>query len=197
MKEMWDQRYAGEEYVYGTDPNPFFQEYLEGLKPGKLLLPAEGEGRHAVFAARFGWDVEAFDQSEEAWKKAIKLANQAGVEFRYQVMDIEEASYEPGSFDLIALLYLHLPEKVRFGFHRRLITWLKPGGTILLEGFSKDQLNFASGGPKDKSMLFDLQEIAEDFSSLQTVILEKKVLQIEAGTGHTGEASIVRFLGKK
>ena len=71
MKEMWDQRFSGDEYVYGTEPNLFFKEKLEGLKPGKLLLPAEGEGRNAVFAARLGWQVKAVDYSVQARMKAI------------------------------------------------------------------------------------------------------------------------------
>ena len=73
MKEFWNQRYQNEEYVYGKEANVFFSEQLQKLEPSTLLLPAEGEGRNAVFAAKLGWEVTGLDYSEEAKKKALKL----------------------------------------------------------------------------------------------------------------------------
>ena len=73
MKEFWNDRYAKETYVYGTSPNAFFKEQLRLLDVGTILLPAEGEGRNAVYAAKLGWDVYAFDYSAHAHHKAIKL----------------------------------------------------------------------------------------------------------------------------
>lgn len=46
--------------AYGTEPNAFFKAQLDQLTPGRLLLPAEGEGRNAVYAAKKGWEVAAF-----------------------------------------------------------------------------------------------------------------------------------------
>jgi hypothetical protein len=74
MKEQWNERYSASEYIYGTGPNTWLVEKLAGLQPGKILFPAEGEGRNAVHAARLGWNVAAFDQSEAGRKKALKLA---------------------------------------------------------------------------------------------------------------------------
>ncbi len=73
-KEMWNKRYARTDFVYDTVPNEFFKQQLLKLTPGKILLPAEGEGRNAVFAAKKGWKVDAFDSSIEALKKAEKWA---------------------------------------------------------------------------------------------------------------------------
>ena len=74
MKNFWDERYKAKAYVYGKEPNQYFAEKLRELEPGKILLPAEGEGRNAVFAARQGWEVSAFDSSSEGRKKAFLLA---------------------------------------------------------------------------------------------------------------------------
>ncbi|HSL87766.1 MAG TPA: hypothetical protein VK870_00530, partial [Ignavibacteriaceae bacterium] len=76
---FWDERYSAEEYVYGKDPNEFFEEHLSKLNPGRLLLPGEGEGRNAIFAAKLGWQVDANDQSIVAKSKAEKLAHAYGV----------------------------------------------------------------------------------------------------------------------
>ena len=74
MKEFWEIRYAEKQYAYGENPNVYFKEQLDKLKPGKILLPAEGEGRNAVYAAKQGWEVMAFDLSSEGKNKAEKLA---------------------------------------------------------------------------------------------------------------------------
>lgn len=48
---MWDERYQGEDFVYGTEPNDFLRSQIDHLPPGRILCPAEGEGRKAVFLA--------------------------------------------------------------------------------------------------------------------------------------------------
>ena len=68
MKEFWNERYAEPEFAYGVLPNDFFKNQLDKLKPGSILLVCEGEGRNAVYAAKNGWKVEAFDSSEQAMK---------------------------------------------------------------------------------------------------------------------------------
>ena len=79
MKEFWNERYYENGYAYGEEANIFFKEELLKLKPGNILLPAEGEGRNAVFAAKQGWEVEAFDISDVGKEKAIQLARKNGV----------------------------------------------------------------------------------------------------------------------
>jgi len=79
-KEQWDSRYSEAEYVYGVEPNHYLRNFLEGRPPGKILFPAEGEGRNAVYAALLGWEVEAFDQSEKGREKALRLASRKNVQ---------------------------------------------------------------------------------------------------------------------
>ena len=74
--DFWNERFGKEEFIYGTEPNQFFKEQLQNLEIGTLLLPAEGEGRNAVYAATQGWEVSAFDISEQGRVKAIFLAKQ-------------------------------------------------------------------------------------------------------------------------
>ena len=86
---MWNKRYAQKEYFYGKQPNEFFRKQLLKFPPGRILLPAEGEGRNAVFAALSGWDVVAFDTSTEAKKKAEKLAKENKVQISYSIISNE------------------------------------------------------------------------------------------------------------
>ncbi len=194
---MWDQRYAESEYVYGTNPNEFFKKELDNLTPGKLLLPAEGEGRNAVYAAEKGWIVSAFDQSEEGRKKAQLLAASRDVTIDYKIRDLEALDYTPGHFDAIALVFVHTSSLKRKVIHRNLIKFLKPGGTLILIGYSKEQLQYNSGGPKEESMLFSLEELKEDFADMQIHSIEHLEKEIEEGEFHRGKSSIIKMVALK
>ena len=110
MSQFWNDRYAQKEYVYGTNANIFFADELSKLNAGKILLPCEGEGRNAVFAAMHGWAVEAFDNSEEGRKKALQLGHQNNVTINYQIADAMTVEYPAESFDVVALIYAHYPK---------------------------------------------------------------------------------------
>jgi SAM-dependent methyltransferase len=123
MSEFWNKRYALKEYVYGTEPNLFFKNQFIKLSPGKILFPAEGEGRNAVYAAKLGWDVYAFDSSTEAKKKAEWLAEENSVEIKYHVNDMETADYPLDFFDCIILIFAHFHPFERNYFHNKLLSF--------------------------------------------------------------------------
>ncbi len=181
MINFWDDRYSQLEYIYGVNPNEFFAEQIQKLTPGKIILPCEGEGRNAVFAATLGWQVKAFDLSEEGRKKAMKLANTKLVKIEYQLINAALAEYTPGTADLVAFIFVHLPPIVRTSLHQKAITWLKPGGRILLEAFHPLQLQNISGGPSELSMLYTEEMIRKDFQSLEIeqLLTKKIILSIE------------------
>ncbi len=202
MKTFWDKRYRSEAFIYGEAPNAFFASKINLLAPGKLLLPAEGEGRNAVFAAKLGWDVSAFDWSEEGRKKAERLAEKEKVTIEYLVSDLEHVEYKKGSFDLLGLFFAHFPEKVRHGYHQKLSAFVKPGGKLIVEGFAKAHIalsraNPKAGGPRDEGMLFSLEIIREDFPEFQWELLEEVTDFLNEGTFHVGESALIRAVGTK
>lgn len=195
MNDIWNQRYAQEAYVYGIEPNEFYKEQLSKLQPGKILFPAEGEGRNAVYAASKGWDVVAFDNSEEAKKKAEKLAEKNNVKLNYLISSIEAFESDENSFDAIVLIYVHTLNREEN--HRKLIRFLKPGGILILEGFTKNQLSNNSGGPRDLAMLFSEDELKNDFNALKNKNISEAEIDLNEGLLHIGKASVVRIVGKK
>jgi SAM-dependent methyltransferase len=202
MKVFWDERYKQEDYAYGESPNAFLKQCLSDIEPGKALFPAEGEGRNAVYAATLGFIVEAFDLSEEGKKKAQQLATRKGAEIHYQVGNLETMNYEPSSFDLIVLIFAHFPADLRFSFHQQLISYLKPGGLVIIEGFSQSHtyfqnLNANAGGPKDPLMLYNEAMLLKDFKGFETMILKTEEVELSEGKFHQGTASVVRYLGRK
>ncbi len=194
VTNTWDERYAQDEYVYGKQPNEFFRQQLQTLRPGKILLPAEGEGRNAVFAALQGWDVVAFDSSVEAKRKANVLAQEVGKIIEYQINSFENFNTEE-QFDAIGLVYAH--NLNRQENHRKLSGFLKKGGIIILEGFSKEQLNYNSGGPKSIEMLFSVDELKSDFESFSSLNIWTEEVELSEGNYHLGKASVVRMVGVK
>lgn len=202
MSQFWDERFSGEEYIYGVEPNEYLKQQLQGQAPGRILFPAEGEGRNAVYAAQQGWQAEAFDSSREGRRKALLLAEKNKVALKYLHQDVEAAGYPAGSFDALALIYAHFPEAVRREYHQKLISFLKPGGLLILEGFSKlhvknQQENSQAGGPKDLSMLFDLKELKKDFSGFDFKEAVETETHLKEGRHHKGKASVIRITAIK
>ncbi|TGL65579.1 class I SAM-dependent methyltransferase [Leptospira jelokensis] len=196
-KDFWNERYASEEYVYGKDPNAFLHSRLPNLKKGRILFPCEGEGRNAVFAAGLGWDVFAFDQSESGRQKALQLAKEKNVNIHYEISDVLGYPYAPEQMDMVALIFCHFHKSIRTTVHRNCVRTLKPGGLLLLEAFSPDQLQYSSGGPKDPDMLCHLKDLRMDFAEMNVEYEEALEVELNESPFHKGKAAIVRLVLRK
>ncbi|MBV6418947.1 MAG: hypothetical protein DAHOPDDO_00157 [Ignavibacteriaceae bacterium] len=195
---FWDERFSVEGYVYGTEPNKFFKEQLMKINPvGRLLLPAEGEGRNAVFAAKLGWKVDAFDQSKVARQKAMKLSKVNDVKIDYFITQLEDFIPHKNYYDCAAIIFVHVPTESRSIFYKKIIESLKPKGKIIIELFSKNQLGKNSGGPQDTNMLASVEDIRNDFNEIKIELLTEENIYLEEGEKHSGEASVIRLVGKK
>ncbi|MGE8512294.1 MAG: class I SAM-dependent methyltransferase [Chryseobacterium culicis] len=200
--KRWDERYSSEEFAYGTKPNNYLREQLTLLKPGKILFPAEGEGRNAVFASTQGWQVSAFDISANGRNKALQLAEQQGTTIDYQVGELSTLNYQEQQFDAIALIYAHFPGDIKSSIHQMLNQYLRKGGFIIFEAFSKSHLEYIAknekvGGPKDIESLFSIEEIKADFPDYNIIELEETEIELNEGLFHNGTGSVIRFVGQK
>ncbi|AFH50582.1 SAM-dependent methyltransferase [Ignavibacterium album JCM 16511] len=196
-KHIWDERYSSEEYIYGTEPNEFFRQQIDLMEAGRLLLPGEGEGRNAVYAASKGWMVDAVDFSFVAKEKALKLAESKSVSINYFVSDLKEFQYSENYYDAVGLFFVHLPSETRKIVNEKIISSLKVGGKIILEAFNKLQINNNSGGPKDINLLYDEKEILESCKRLDILMIESTTIAINEGNYHKGKADVIRFVGRK
>ncbi len=191
--DFWDQRYATGTYVYSESPNVFLKAQTERLKPGKMLLPFEGEGRNAVYAATLGWEVTCFDFSTSGKYKADQLVQKHGVTINYLDCDFRDFSWPDQHYDLVGLFYAHLPENNRKELHSRILPKLDIGGLLLLEAFDKKQLGLASGGPQTTDMLYDIDILQTDFKHLRNRVIEQLRIKLDEGPGHQVEAEILRL----
>lgn len=198
---MWDERYASEGYVYGTEPNDFLREntaHIQALGNGlNVLCLAEGEGRNAVYLAGLGHNVTAVDLSEVGLVKARALAAERGVTI--QAVQADLTRYQPPSrhYDVVVLIFCHLPSAARPFLFEQVRSTLKPGGLIVLEGYTPRQLEFKTGGPSHVDFMLSAQEMADVFAGYDVLINHEIVRPIHEGEFHSGQGAVVQFLAHK
>jgi hypothetical protein len=197
---VWDERYRKYDTVYGVNPNAFWASQLALLPHGSVCLPCDGEGRNAVHAAEQGWSVYAFDASPEGVRKSARLAQDRRVSIEVEVADALQLDVTR-TFDVVGLIFAHMPVELRERFHQRVWSWVKPGGRLIVEGFHKTQLGLGSGGPKRLDMLYDEGTFVEDISKgsdFARVLWNARCEQIlDEGPFHQGPAVTSQWVIQK
>lgn len=196
MTNFWDERFASSEYVYGKMPNEFYRTAISKLEPGTILLPGEGEGRNAVYAASKGWKVTAVDQSKEGRRKALELAEEFGVEIEYELAAFP-GFMSKSKFDAIGIVFLHFLPQERIRAHHQLLESLREGGYFIMEAFHKDQIHNGTGGPPNRDMLYSLDDIRSDFKDCEILTLEHRKTVLKEGVFHQGVADVISMIARK
>jgi len=193
MEDFWNLRYAAQEYAYGANPNEFFEQSINNISVGKMLLPADGEGRNAVYAAKLGWMVQAIDMSEKGKEKALRLAAENNVKINYEVADLSMYQFPENEYDAAALVFAHFPAHVRKTIHQNVAKSLKPGGLLIVEAFGKKQIENKSGGPRAIEMLYTLEDLLIDFENLEIIESLETTTILNEGEFHKGRADVIRI----
>ena len=197
MKTMWDKRYGETGFAYGEEPNDFIRAMASRIPPGEVLCLGGGEGRNAVFLARQGYAVTAVDQSEVELAKARELARTHGVNIVTVAADLGEFAIKPRRYSGIGSVFLHLPAALRVQVHRASIQGLAPGGVLLMEAFAPDQLAYGTGGPREASLLYSLDDLRSDFAALRFDHIQALVRDVQEGSYHNGPASVIQICATK
>jgi 2-polyprenyl-3-methyl-5-hydroxy-6-metoxy-1,4-benzoquinol methylase len=197
VAEMWDNRYSETGYAYGRDPNDFLKASAKHIPMGNVLCLGAGEGRNAVYLAQKGYDVTAVDISEAGLNKAQLLAKENSVHIKTIEADISEFRINKNHWHGIISVFFHIPSVLRKTIHRNVVAGLVPGGVFILEGYSQEQLDYKTGGPTVRELLFDLDEIQAELNNLEFLVNQKTSRTVVEGKYHYGEASVLQILGKK
>lgn len=194
---MWDERYSGEEYAYGKEPNDFLKENESIFPPGRILCLAEGEGRNAVFLARQGYEVTAVDASRKGLEKAEQLARAHDVMIETIQADLNV--YDPGQnhWDGIVSIFCPLPADMRRTLHAKVIHALKPGGIFLLEAYRPEQLQYGTGGGNSVELMTSRQSLVDDVQDLEILHLKELERNVVEGIYHTGLAAVIQLIARK
>lgn len=199
MKEFWNQRYSGDGFFYGTEPNAFLASQQHRFKPGQSVLAvADGEGRNGVWLARQGLDVTAVDFSPIAVEKAQRLAGQYGVAVHHEISDLFSWSWGENRFDAVVAIFIQFvgPEQ-RHILNDLMLRALKPGGLLILQGYRPKQLEYQTGGPSSVENLYTAETLGGEFSATEILHLAEHDDEICEGEGHCGMSALVDLVARK
>lgn len=196
-EEQWNQRYRGDEYFYGTEPNDFLREHIALIPDGPVLCIADGEGRNSVFVASLGFDTSSVDISSSGVNKTRLLAAERGVVVDAQVGDLAVFDVGTSKWSAIVSIFCHLPQVLRGDVHRRIADGLVPGGIVLLEAYTVNQIGRGTGGPQVPELLMSEESLREEFSGLEIIYLAETERDVREGAGHAGLASVVQLIARK
>ncbi|AFJ02483.1 Tellurite resistance protein TehB [Methylophaga frappieri] len=194
---MWDERYSGKNYAYGTEPNDFLKEKFSELPKGNVLCLAEGEGRNAVFLAEQGFAVTAVDLSAVGLDKARSLAASRGVPLILIHADLAEFDLGLNQWDGIVSIFCALPSPIRRRMHKQVVNALKPGGSIIIEAYTPQQVENNTGGGKDPDQMQTILSLKQELSGLSFTHLIEKQRDVNEGIYHTGLSAIVQAIAFK
>ncbi len=196
---IWNERYAGDEYHFGTEPNTFLVSQAGLLKPEmRCLAVADGEGRNGVWLAQQGLDVLSVDSSPVALEKAARLAQQRGVAVKFEQADLMQWDWGENRFDAVVAIFIQfVPPGAReqmFAFIKRC---LKPGGLLLLQGYTPRQLEYGTGGPSQAENLYTEAMLRREFADMEMLHLSEHDDVIREGSGHSGMSALIDLVARK
>lgn len=194
-QKMWDERFAQPDLVYGDGPNAFLRQQSARWKPGaRVLVPGDGYGRNGRWLARQGFQVHTVDLSSVGVERSRAAAQAAGLQMKIECADLSKWDWPVDEYDAVAAIFVHLPPDVRPTIHASMLRALKPGGVLILEAFSPEQLQYKSGGPKDVSLLYTAEILRRDFAGADVLELTESVVELEEGPMHSGPGAVARAI---
>jgi len=199
MLNIWDERYAGDAYFYGTEPNAFVVAQKARLKPGmSCLAVADGEGRNGVWLAQQGLDVLSVDASPVAQEKAKRLAQVSGASMRFEQVDLTQWDWGENRYDIVVAIFIQFaPPGVREQMFEHIKRCLKPGGLLLLQGYTPRQLEYKTGGPSQIENLYTEKLLREAFADMEILRLTEHDTVIQEGVGHSGMSALIDVMARK
>ena len=196
---IWDERYSGEQYHFGTEPNAFLHSQQSLLIPGmSCLAMADGEGRNGVWLAEQGLHVLSVDLSIIALAKAKKLAEQRSVKVKFDQIDLTQWDWGTDRFDVVAAIFIQFASpEMREQIFNRIKHSLKSGGLLLLQGYTPRQLHYCTGGPSQAENLYTETLLREAFADMEIIELREHDDIILEGEGHSGMSALIDLVARK
>ncbi len=195
---QWNDRYAGDAYVFGEAPNTFLASQAALLQPGiAALAVADGEGRNGVWLAKQRLDVTAVDFSPVALAKSRKLAAREGVAVKTECADLLTWNWGLARFDLVAVIFVQFGPAERPIFFDRLKAALKPGGLVMLQAYTPKQLEYRTGGPPQLDHLYTEAILREVFAGYTILQLREHDDSLQEGKRHVGRSALIDLVARK
>lgn len=197
--QTWNRRYDSADFLFGTEPNAWLREQAHVLPPkGRTLCVADGEGRNSVWLARQGFVVDAFDVADRAVDKARDFAQREGVSVNFAVADCDGFAWPETAYDGVVAIFVQFADPpMRARLFERIVRSLKPGGVLILQGYTPKQLDYRTGGPPILSHLYTRELLLSAFASLTITELREYEADIREGQGHNGRSALVGLVARR
>lgn len=197
--QTWNNRFSKDGYVFGTEPNEWLRQRASVWKTGSTILcVADGEGRNSVWLAKQGHQVDAFDISDVGVAKARRLAEECQVKVDFAIAGCDDFAWKPNHYDGVAAIFVQFADPaLRLRLFVNMVRSLKPGGSLLLVGYTPKQLDFGTGGPSVLSHLYTPEMLREAFGNLDIQALEEYETELTEGEGHKGRSAVIGLVATR
>jgi cyclopropane fatty-acyl-phospholipid synthase-like methyltransferase len=198
--DFWNKRFDTPDYIFGKAPNEYLEAQVKHhLKQGaSVLCVADGEGRNSVWLAKQGMRVDAFDLSEIALSKAIALATEEAVQVQFSLASSESWDWQPNHYDAVVAIFIQFANPVmRTRLFAQMVSTLKPGGLLIVQGYTPKQLEFKTGGPSILEHLYTddmIRDLICDQEIIDLCVYEK---MLSEGPKHTGISALLGLVARK
>jgi 2-polyprenyl-3-methyl-5-hydroxy-6-metoxy-1,4-benzoquinol methylase len=195
----WNKRFENADFIFGVEPNQYLRAQASLLTPGgRVLCVADGEGRNSVWLARQGLRVDAFDISEVGVAKARRLAADSGVAVDYSVADCDHWAWPAATYDAVVAIFVQFADPpMRDRLFANMVRSLKPGGLLVLQGYTPRQLEYKTGGPPIVSHLYTEALLRASFAALDLIELREYEAELTEGTQHRGRSALIGLVARK
>ena len=198
--DFWNKRFDTADYIFGKAPNQYLeaQAKLYLKKGNSVLCVADGEGRNSVWLAKQGMQVDAFDLSEIALEKAIALAKEEAVHVQFNLASSDSWNWQPNQYDAVVGIFIQFADPVmRVRLFAQMISTLRPGGILMIQGYTPKQLQFKTGGPSILEHLYTedmIRDLIGDLEPIDLCVYEKTLSE---GSKHTGMSALLGLVARK
>jgi SAM-dependent methyltransferase len=195
----WNRRFSEAGYLFGTEPNNWLRAHAQIWEAGERVLSvADGEGRNSVWMADHGLTVDAFDISEVAVRKARDFARITGAKVNFAVADIATLQWPQSIYDGVAAIFIQFADpELRQRIFSGMVQCLKPGGRLILQGYTPRQLEYRTGGPPIASHMYTPELLRDAFAGLEILELREYEAELAEGTGHKGRSALIGMVARK
>jgi SAM-dependent methyltransferase len=197
--DRWQTRYSVPDYIFGKEPN-YFLAKCKSLLPasGRALTVADGEGRNGVWLAEQGLDVLSIDFAPAGQEKAKALAREHKVNVTFELADVHDWTYPDNHFDVVVEIFTQFSNPTQ-----RAIKWngmrttLRPGGLLIIQGYTPKQLVYGTGGPKELDHLYTRPMLEEAFAGFKDMVFTEEELEMHEGSSHGGMSAVIGLTARK
>lgn len=198
LKDKWDKQFSSSPFTYGKTVNQFIKNNSQLFtNESQIACFAEGEGRNAVYLAKQGHLVTAFDYSFIGLQNAQILAQENTVKLKTIVADLTLSMEQVEKYDAAIMVFGHVAKNKQAAFIENLINSVKANGYIMFEVYSEAQIDYETGGPGNLAALYNPIDVLKWIAPYHCKHFYYGEADRQEGYRHTGIGHVIQVIIQK